>query len=108
MLSLCNTDARIEFWYLGAFAGYSSQKNVAVMPNGRCFTKDEMYSVWDRTYVDVSFRLSDILKKLDVTHEELILMKAICLTSAGKLLIRCGTLCFRHLLCEVLIGVEHL
>ncbi|XP_070199488.1 retinoic acid receptor gamma-like isoform X2 [Littorina saxatilis] len=77
--------ARIEFWFLGSFPGYFPHLGLAVMPNGRCFTRKEMYTVWKEKYIDVSFGLSQTLKKLKVTPDELILIKTICLTAEGGL-----------------------
>lgn len=76
--------ARIEFWFLGSFPGYSAELGVAVMPNGRCFTREEMYSVWHTKYIDTAFDLAQQLKRLNVTTEEMIITKAICLTFADR------------------------
>lgn len=58
---------------------------MAVMPNGRCFTRQEMYRVWNPRYIDVAFDLAKQLKKLTITPEEMIMVKAICLTFGGML-----------------------
>ncbi|XP_025087054.1 nuclear receptor subfamily 1 group D member 1-like isoform X2 [Pomacea canaliculata] len=67
-----------------SFPGYSSELNVAVMPNGRCFTRQEMYRVWNPRYIDVAFDLAKQLKKLTITPEEMIMVKAICLTFGDR------------------------
>ena len=83
----CFADARIEVWFLGSYPGYSSEKNVAVMPNGRSFAREEMETVWKTKYIDVSFELSQKLQKLKVTPEEIIIVKTICLTAGGTVVI---------------------
>ncbi|XP_076450705.1 retinoic acid receptor gamma-like isoform X2 [Babylonia areolata] len=76
--------ARIEFWFLGSFPGYNAELGVAVMPNGRCFTRREMCNVWRNKYIDVSFDLSQKLQKLQVSAEEMIIIKAICLMAGDR------------------------
>ncbi|KAL8589200.1 hypothetical protein ACOMHN_017002 [Nucella lapillus] len=76
--------SRIEFWFLGSYPGYNSELGLAVMPNGRCFTRTEMCSVWQNKYIDVSYELSQKLQKLQVTPEEMIIIKAICLTAGDR------------------------
>ena len=83
----CFADARIEVWFLGSYPGYSSEKNVAVMPNGRSFAREEMETVWKTKYIDVSFELSQKLQKLKVTPEEIIIVKTICLTAGGTVVV---------------------
>ena len=77
-------DARIEIWYLGSYRGYDDKLGVALMPNGKVFTKQEMYRVWAKDYIDTAFRLSPRFQRMDITPEELVLMKCICLLNPGE------------------------
>ncbi|XP_005112592.2 nuclear receptor subfamily 1 group D member 2-like [Aplysia californica] len=69
-----------EFWFLGAYKGYSSELHVVTYPNGRCFHEEEIIKVFGQEYTDFSFYLSDRMSDLEVTPEEMVLIKTVCLT----------------------------
>ncbi|XP_059165205.1 retinoic acid receptor gamma-like [Physella acuta] len=69
-----------EFWYLGAFRGYNSDLHVVCYPNGRIFHEDEILQLFGKDYTELSFSLSDRMSTLDVTPEEMVLIKTVCMT----------------------------
>ncbi|CAL1539111.1 unnamed protein product [Lymnaea stagnalis] len=69
-----------EFWFLGAFRGYNSDMRVVYYPNGRTFHEEEIVKVFGKEYTDFSFSLADRMVTLDVTPEEMVLIKTVCLT----------------------------
>jgi hypothetical protein len=81
-----SSDARIEVWYLGSYPGYDSYHGVAVMPNGRRFSKAEMLKVWAKPYINTCYYLSRKFQAVDVTPEELVILKCICLFGTGQCL----------------------
>jgi hypothetical protein len=83
-IGICSPDARIEIWYLGSFPGYDKEHGVAVMPNGKRFNKTEMLNVWAKPYINTCYGLSRKFQSVDVTPEELVLLKCICLLGTGQ------------------------
>ncbi|KAH9492830.1 hypothetical protein Btru_023797 [Bulinus truncatus] len=69
-----------EFWFLGAFRGYNSDLHVVYYPNGRTFHEEEIMKVFGKEYTDFSFSLADRMASLQVTPEEMVLIKTVCLT----------------------------
>ncbi|XP_059170283.1 retinoic acid receptor gamma-like [Physella acuta] len=79
---LINT--RVEFWLLGAYRGYNTQLETAIMPNGICYHKEELRMIYTDEYIELIFHLADVLKKSTLSPEEIIFVKAICLTSTDR------------------------
>ncbi|CAL1527941.1 unnamed protein product [Lymnaea stagnalis] len=87
-----------EIWLLGAHRGFNSEikvtsnpyvassPNGTTSPNGTSSPKgtvlhyDEIKMVFGQVYADVSFKLSNQLKKLKVTPDEIVLIQMMCLT----------------------------
>lgn len=76
--------SRVEFWYLGAYRGFKSEYGTFYSPNGIVYNPQQHLHVVGQEFYEYQFRMADSLKKLDITKEELVVLKAICLTFSDR------------------------
>ncbi|XP_055900686.1 vitamin D3 receptor-like isoform X1 [Biomphalaria glabrata] len=78
-------NSRTEFWLLGAYRGYNSLLDSTLMPNGICYHKEELKMLYTEEYVDLIFHLSAVLQKTHLLPDEMVLLKAVCLTASDRI-----------------------
>ncbi|XP_055900630.1 uncharacterized protein LOC106064881 isoform X2 [Biomphalaria glabrata] len=64
----------------GVYKGYNSQLNTVIMPQSHCFHRDDLYKMFDPSWVDHSFELAVVLQKKSISPRQLILLKSLLLT----------------------------
>lgn len=75
---------RKEFWYMGAYKGYSKKYQTFYAPNGVVYTKTEQALLLGNEYCDYEFKIADQFQRWDVTRDELVVLKAICLAFTDR------------------------
>ena len=73
-----------EFWFLGAYRGFNSDLKVVTYPIGHCLHVSQMRSVFGEEYCSVSFHMASRMKSLQLSAEEMVLMKTVCLLSPDR------------------------
>ncbi|KAK7105442.1 hypothetical protein V1264_016818 [Littorina saxatilis] len=76
--------ARVEVWFLGAYRGFAVDPNVFFAPNRDCRHRCEMERLLGREYTDYAYDLARSMQKLDLTQDEVIVLKAVCLTFTDR------------------------
>ncbi|KAK7451160.1 hypothetical protein BaRGS_00039872 [Batillaria attramentaria] len=76
--------SRMEIWFLGAYPGYNNELEVAHLPNGRCVHYSEPARVVGMDHLRKIGDLGTRLKRYSFTPEEMVVIKAICLTSTDR------------------------
>nr|KAG5685761.1 hypothetical protein BaRGS_004407 [Batillaria attramentaria] len=76
--------ARMEIWFLAAYPGYNNELEVVHFPNGRCAHYSELAWVLGMCHVRTLGELATRLKRYTFTQEEMVVIKAICLTSQDR------------------------
>ncbi|KAK7451150.1 hypothetical protein BaRGS_00039862 [Batillaria attramentaria] len=76
--------ARMEIWFLAAYPGYNNELEVVHFPNGRCAHYSELAWVLGMCHMRTLGELATRLKRYTFTQEEMVVIKAICLTSQDR------------------------
>ena len=76
--------ARVEVWFLGAYRGFLQDCDVFFAPNHDCRHRCEMERLLGKEYTDCAFGLASSLRRLRLTHQEEVLLKAVCLTFGDR------------------------
>lgn len=76
--------ARVEVWFLSAYRGFLNDLQVFYPPNKDCRCRYEMERLLGTAYTECAFRLASYLQKLDLSKEEVIVLKAVCLTFSDR------------------------
>nr|KAG5700452.1 hypothetical protein BaRGS_010365 [Batillaria attramentaria] len=76
--------ARCEVWFLSAYKGFFSHLQIFYAPNRDCRHKSDLERLLGKDYTETAFRLANRLQALELTVEEVIVLKAVCLTFADR------------------------
>ncbi|XP_076457521.1 nuclear hormone receptor E75-like [Babylonia areolata] len=100
--------ARVEVWFLGAYRGFLGDCDIFYAPNNDVRHRQEMERLVGKEYTDLAYKLARRLQAMELTFEEVVVLKAVCLTFTDRCDMDDGakveeiqwrmTRCFLHLL----------
>ena len=76
--------ARVEVWFLGAYRGFLNDYDVFYAPNGVCKHRCELERILGKEHIDYAFELASCLQKINLSQEEVVVLKAVCLTFSDR------------------------
>ncbi|GFR79308.1 nuclear receptor ROR-gamma [Elysia marginata] len=72
-------DNRFEFWFAGAYKGYSPKFQIAVNPNGFSYHKDEIRKTLPMDAHELLFEIAGSLRRINLTVKEHIVAQTMIL-----------------------------
>ena len=76
--------ARAEFWFLGAYRGFRARYGTFYAPNGVVLSRRQNRHLVGDDVCERQFRVAEKLRRWSVSREELVLLKAVCLTCTDQ------------------------
>ncbi|KAL8573892.1 hypothetical protein ACOMHN_029340 [Nucella lapillus] len=76
--------ARVEVWFLGAYRGLMKECRMFYAPNNTTKHRMDVEKFLGKEYLDYAFDLAGRLQELDLTFEEVVVLKAVCLTFGDR------------------------
>ena len=76
--------ARVEVWFLGAYRGFLKDYDIFYAPNKDCRHRCEIERLLGKEYTERAFTLASRLLEMDLTKDEVVVLKAVCLTFGDR------------------------
>ena len=72
-----------DIWFLGAYRGFL-KNHIFFAPDGDCRHRCEIDRLLGKEYTDCAFELASSLQKINLSQEEVVVLKAVCLTFSDR------------------------